>query len=150
MRPHAPQSRSARRGSWDVDLAGALLDVADAIRPYPEVIGYLQATQDPDFLAQLPRYQGGIQARDAIAGTDRDGDRRGAGIHVAECHRVGGALRVGGDAVHEHPHGIRQRAGFGRRRHRIGSLHETGNVVRKQIRMSFHNRVGSVPSVALH
>ncbi|MBC2159664.1 phosphoenolpyruvate synthase [Listeria booriae] len=43
-----------------------LLDVADAIRPYPEVIAFLQNTKDPNFLEKLGDLQGGEAARDAI------------------------------------------------------------------------------------
>ncbi|MBC1372078.1 phosphoenolpyruvate synthase [Listeria booriae] len=43
-----------------------LLDVADAIRPYPEVIVFLQNTKDPNFLEKLGDLQGGEAARDAI------------------------------------------------------------------------------------
>ncbi|MBC1331985.1 phosphoenolpyruvate synthase [Listeria booriae] len=44
-----------------------LLDVADAIRPYPEVITFLQNTKDPNFLEKLGDIQGGEVARDAIS-----------------------------------------------------------------------------------
>lgn len=43
-----------------------LLDVADAIRPYPEVITFLQNTKDPNFLEKLGDLQGGEAAREAI------------------------------------------------------------------------------------
>ncbi|MBC1513141.1 phosphoenolpyruvate synthase [Listeria booriae] len=43
-----------------------LLDVADAIRPYPEVIAFLQNTKDPNFLEKLGDIQGGEATRDAI------------------------------------------------------------------------------------
>ncbi|MBC2321788.1 phosphoenolpyruvate synthase [Listeria booriae] len=43
-----------------------LLDVADAIRPYPEVITFLQNTKDSNFLEKLGDLQGGEAARDAI------------------------------------------------------------------------------------
>ncbi|MBC2048334.1 phosphoenolpyruvate synthase [Listeria booriae] len=43
-----------------------LLDVADAIRPYPEVITFLQNTKDPNFLEKLGDLQGGEATRDAI------------------------------------------------------------------------------------
>ncbi|XSG77172.1 rifamycin-inactivating phosphotransferase [Herpetosiphon llansteffanensis] len=44
----------------------ALLDVADAIRPYPAVIDYLAQTNEPNFLAQLAQFAGGNIARQAI------------------------------------------------------------------------------------
>ena len=43
-----------------------LLDVADAIRPYPEVISWLQQVKDDNFLDELVQFNGGQQARDAI------------------------------------------------------------------------------------
>ncbi|PSL53109.1 pyruvate,water dikinase [Saccharothrix carnea] len=43
-----------------------LLDVADAIRPHPEVVAFLHGVEDDDFLARLPELPGGQQARDAI------------------------------------------------------------------------------------
>src|SRR3954452_19104445 len=44
----------------------ALLDVADVIRPHPEVVGFLHGVEDDDFLDELPRLAGGVEARDAI------------------------------------------------------------------------------------
>lgn len=43
-----------------------LLDVADVIRPYPEVIDYLQHVKDDNFLDELGKFDGGQEARDAI------------------------------------------------------------------------------------
>ncbi|MEI3801295.1 MULTISPECIES: phosphoenolpyruvate synthase [unclassified Chitinophaga] len=43
-----------------------LLDVADVIRPYPEVINYLQQVKEDDFLDELDRFNGGPEARNAI------------------------------------------------------------------------------------
>lgn len=43
-----------------------LLDVADVIRPYPEVIAYLQHVKDDNFLDELIKFDGGQEARDAI------------------------------------------------------------------------------------
>jgi len=43
-----------------------LLDVADAIRPHPEVVAFLQHVEDEGFLDELPRLEGGSEARDAI------------------------------------------------------------------------------------
>ena len=48
------------------EMGLALLDVADAIRPYPEVIAYLHQVKDDDFLDDLVRFEGGQEARDAI------------------------------------------------------------------------------------
>lgn len=48
------------------EMGLALLDVADAIRPYPEVIAYLQKAKDEHFLDALPQLDGGKETRDAI------------------------------------------------------------------------------------
>jgi len=44
----------------------ALLDVADVIRPYPDVVAFLQHAGHEDFLEELPALAGGREARDAI------------------------------------------------------------------------------------
>ncbi|MDF2543113.1 MAG: pyruvate phosphate dikinase PEP/pyruvate-binding protein [Herbinix sp.] len=43
-----------------------LLDVADVIRPYPEVIDYFKQVKDDNFLDELVKLQGGQKAKDAI------------------------------------------------------------------------------------
>jgi phosphoenolpyruvate synthase/pyruvate phosphate dikinase len=43
-----------------------LLDVADAIRPYPEIIAYLQQVKDGNFLDGLLRFDGGQEVRASI------------------------------------------------------------------------------------
>jgi len=48
------------------EMGLALLDVADVIRPHPEVVAFLQRVEDEDFLNALPRVAGGRDARDAI------------------------------------------------------------------------------------
>ena len=48
------------------EMGLALLDVADAIRPYPEVVAFLQHVQDEGFLDELPTLPGGSEAREAI------------------------------------------------------------------------------------
>lgn len=48
------------------EMGLALLDVADAIRPYPEVIDYLQQVKHDDFLDELATFDGGREAQDAI------------------------------------------------------------------------------------
>ncbi|QWH18271.1 phosphoenolpyruvate synthase [Bacillus mycoides] len=48
------------------EMGLALLDVADVIRPYPEVIAYLQHIEDDSFLNELVKFEGGDKARDAI------------------------------------------------------------------------------------
>jgi pyruvate,water dikinase len=49
------------------EMGLALLDVADVIRPYPEVVFFLEHVEDEDLLEELPTRAGGPQARDAIA-----------------------------------------------------------------------------------
>ncbi|MDR6999601.1 phosphoenolpyruvate synthase [Neobacillus niacini] len=48
------------------EMGLALLDVADVIRPYPEVIDYLEHVKDDHFLDELVRFEGGQKTRDAI------------------------------------------------------------------------------------
>ena len=48
------------------EMGLALLDVADVIRPYPEVIDYLQQVKDDNFLDELIQFDGGQETRDAI------------------------------------------------------------------------------------
>jgi pyruvate,water dikinase len=43
-----------------------LLDVADVIRPYPEIIKYLQQVKDENFLDELVKFNGGKEVRAAI------------------------------------------------------------------------------------
>lgn len=43
-----------------------LLDVADVIRPNPEVIAYLQQVKEDNFLDELVRFKGGQETRDVI------------------------------------------------------------------------------------
>ncbi|PWU53230.1 phosphoenolpyruvate synthase [Micromonospora sp. S4605] len=58
------------------EMGLALLDVADVIRPYPDVVAFLQQVEDDGFLDELPRLAGGREARDAIEGwLDRYGMR---------------------------------------------------------------------------
>ncbi|AOZ90910.1 phosphoenolpyruvate synthase [Paenibacillus crassostreae] len=48
------------------EMGLALLDVADVIRPYPEVINYLQHVQDDNFLNGLVKFEGGQETQDAF------------------------------------------------------------------------------------
>lgn len=43
-----------------------LLDIADVIRPYPEIIDYLQHVKDDNFLDELVMFDGGQETREAI------------------------------------------------------------------------------------
>lgn len=53
-------------GNITSEMGLELLGVADIIRPYPEVITYLQQVKDDNFLEGLVKLEGGIEARDAI------------------------------------------------------------------------------------
>ena len=48
------------------EMGLALLDVADVIRPYPEIIDYLQQVADDTFLDGLVKFEGGREAQDTI------------------------------------------------------------------------------------
>jgi len=48
------------------EMGLALLDVADAIRPHPEVVAFLQHVEGEGFLDDLARLAGGREAQDAI------------------------------------------------------------------------------------
>lgn len=49
------------------EMGLALLDVADVLRPYPQVIAYLQQVKDENFLDELVKFDGGQEAQDAIS-----------------------------------------------------------------------------------
>jgi pyruvate,water dikinase len=53
-------------GNITSEMGLALLDVADAIRPHPDVVAFLQRVEDEDFLDEMAELAGGLQARDAI------------------------------------------------------------------------------------
>jgi len=55
-------------GNITSEMGLALLDVADVIRPYPEVIDYMQHVKDDNFMDELVKLDGGQEARDAIQG----------------------------------------------------------------------------------
>lgn len=48
------------------EMGLALLDVADVIRPYPEVIDYLRYVKEDNFLDELSKFDGGQETQDAI------------------------------------------------------------------------------------
>jgi rifampicin phosphotransferase len=48
------------------EMGLALLDVADVIRPHPDVVAFLQHVEDEAFLDDLAQLAGGTEARDAI------------------------------------------------------------------------------------
>src|SRR5262245_59945079 len=48
------------------EMGLALLDVADVIRPHPDVVAFLHHVEDEGFLDELAKLPGGREARDAI------------------------------------------------------------------------------------
>jgi pyruvate,water dikinase len=71
------------------EMGLALLDVADVIRPYPEVIDYLSRTDsginDDNFLDELMEFDGGRQTRDTIcAYLDKYGMRCSGEIDITK------------------------------------------------------------------
>lgn len=56
-----------------------LLDVADVIRPFPQIIEYLQKTKDENFLDELDKFVGGNRVRGAISAYLDKYGMRGAG-----------------------------------------------------------------------
>lgn len=48
------------------EMGLALLDIADVIRPYPEIITYLEQVTDDTFIDHLPTFEGGKEVRDAL------------------------------------------------------------------------------------
>ncbi|MGN6758150.1 MAG: rifamycin-inactivating phosphotransferase, partial [Thermomicrobiales bacterium] len=65
------------------EMGLALLDVADIIRPYPDVVAFLEHVKDEGFLDELPTLAGGREARDAIrAWLDRYGMRCAGEIDI--------------------------------------------------------------------
>ncbi|MCY8107008.1 phosphoenolpyruvate synthase [Bacillus mojavensis] len=53
-------------GNITSEMGLALMDVADVIRPYPEVIDYLQLAKEDNFLDELVKFDGGRETKDAI------------------------------------------------------------------------------------
>ena len=65
------------------EMGLALLDVADVIRPYPDVVAFLEEVDDEGFPDELPELAGGLEARDAIqAWLDKYGMRGVAEIDI--------------------------------------------------------------------
>ena len=66
------------------EMGLGLLDVADVIRPYPEVVEYLQRVEDDNFMAALAGLEGGQETVDAIrAYLDKYGMRCAGEIDIA-------------------------------------------------------------------
>jgi pyruvate,water dikinase len=71
------------------EMGLALMDVADAIRPYPEVIDYLRQVTDDRFLDELSRFYGGRESRDAIqAYLDKYGMRCAGEIDITKARWI--------------------------------------------------------------
>ena len=65
------------------EMGLALLDVADVIRPHPEVVAFLQHVEDDRFLDKMAGLAGGLAARDAIrAWLDKYGMRCAGEIDI--------------------------------------------------------------------
>jgi len=65
------------------EMGLALLDVADVIRPHPDVVAFLRHVEDEGFLDELPRLAGGREARAAIvAWLDKYGMRCAGEIDI--------------------------------------------------------------------
>lgn len=63
-----------------------LLNVADVIRPYPQVIEYLQQAKDDNFLDELIKFDGGRETREAIdAYLDKYGMRCAGEIDITKA-----------------------------------------------------------------
>jgi phosphoenolpyruvate synthase/pyruvate phosphate dikinase len=67
------------------EMGLALMDVADVIRPYPEIIAYLKHVRDENFLDELGQFNGGKETRDAInAYLDKYGMRCAGEIDITK------------------------------------------------------------------
>ncbi|MDQ6709811.1 MAG: phosphoenolpyruvate synthase, partial [Candidatus Dormibacteraeota bacterium] len=65
------------------EMGLALLDVADVIRPHPDLVAFLQHVEDEGFLDELVKLAGGREAQDAIrAFLDRYGMRCAGEIDI--------------------------------------------------------------------
>ncbi|MER7722437.1 rifamycin-inactivating phosphotransferase [Streptomyces sp. NPDC096323] len=53
-------------GNITSEMGLELLAVADVIRPYPELVTFLEGVEDDDFLDELSTREGGAEAREAI------------------------------------------------------------------------------------
>ena len=63
-------------GNITSEMGLELLDVADAIRPYPDVVSFLEQVEDENFMELLPSIPGGEEARRAmLAWLERHGMR---------------------------------------------------------------------------
>src|SRR4029077_8971623 len=79
------------------EMGLALLDVADVIRPHPDVVAFLHHVEDEGLLDELAKLSGGREARDAIeAWLGKYGIRCGGGIDItrARCRRGAGETDI--------------------------------------------------------
>lgn len=53
-------------GNITSEMGLELLDIADVIRPHPEVVSFLQGVEDEGFLDELAKLPGGTETRDAL------------------------------------------------------------------------------------
>lgn len=53
-------------GNVTSEMGLALLDLADVIRPHPDLVDFLEHVEDDHFLDRLPAVEGGRQAREAM------------------------------------------------------------------------------------
>lgn len=73
-------------GNVTSEMGLALLDVADEIRPYPQIITYLRDAEDEHFMEGLQRFDGGAEAGDAIRSfLDRYGIRCAGEIDITKA-----------------------------------------------------------------
>ena len=69
------------------EMGLALMEVADVIRPYEEVIAYLQHVENDSFLDELVQFKGGEKAREAIdAFLNKYGMRCSGEIDITKTH----------------------------------------------------------------
>ncbi|WP_079529496.1 phosphoenolpyruvate synthase [Halobacillus hunanensis] len=67
------------RNNITSEMGLALMDVADVIRPYPEIIDYLQHEKEDNVFDDLIKFDGGQEARDAIYAYLKKYGMRGSG-----------------------------------------------------------------------
>lgn len=100
-------------GNVTSEMGLALLDVADVIRPHPEVVAFLQGVEGEDFLDELMGLPGGTEARDAIESyLDRYGMRCVGEIDITRprwCERPSTLLPVILDHVRNFASGAAER-----------------------------------------
>ena len=86
------------------EMGLALLDVADAIRPHPQVVAFLQDVEDEGFLDELPKLAGGREAQRrhrGLARQVRHALRRRDRHHEAALERTPDHARAGDPREHQ-------------------------------------------------